>query len=196
MTGLEKIIEKIEQKSAARCEEILAEARALAADIEAKTAAQAEMMLADARAKAALDAEDRLRMAESGAEQKARQIILAARIEAVNETLDAAAEALNAMPAQEYFDALISLAVANAAEGQGQLRLSSRDIARLPADFEQRLNAALAANGASVSVGTEPAPIENGFILIYGDIEINCSFEALLEAYRDELKETVCNIIF
>lgn len=196
MTGLEKIIEKIEQKSAARCEEILAEARALATDIEAKAAAQAETMLADARAKAALDAEDRLRMAESGAEQKARQIILAARIEAVNETLDAAAEALNAMPAREYFDALISLAVANAAAGQGQLRLSSRDIARLPADFEQRLNEALAANGASVSVGTEPAPIENGFILIYGDIEINCSFEALLEAYRDELKETVCNIIF
>lgn len=196
MTGLEKIIEKIEQKSAARCEEILAEARALAADIEAKSAAQAETMLADARAKAALDAEDRLRMAESGAEQKARQIILAARIEAVNETLDAAAEALNAMPTKEYFDALISLAVANAATGQGQLRLSSRDIARLPADFEQRLNEALAANGASVFVGTEPAPIDNGFILIYGDIEINCSFEALLEAYRDELKETVCNIIF
>lgn len=196
MTGLEKIIEKIEQKSAARCEEILAEARALAADMEAKAVAQAETMVAEARAKAALDAEDRLRMAESGAEQKARQIILAARIEAVNDTLDAVVEALNEMPEQDYFDALIVLAVANAAAGQGQLRLSARDINRLHSDFEQRLNAALAANGASVSVSTEPAPIENGFILIYGDIEINCSFEALLEAYRDELKETICNIIF
>ena len=74
--------------------------------------------------------------------------------------------------------------------------LSAEDLERLPAGFEEALNEKLKAAGASVTLNNTPAKISKGFILAYGDIEINCSFEALFEARREELKELVCGILF
>ncbi|NLX93741.1 MAG: hypothetical protein GXZ02_07760, partial [Clostridiales bacterium] len=42
----------------------------------------------------------------------------------------------------------------------------------------------------------EPAAIADGFILVYGDIEMNCTFDALLEESHDELKEKIAQLFF
>ncbi len=194
MTGLEKIIAKIEQDSAAVCDGIIADAKAkaeiIAGNTEAECNAVNERMLADIRA----DGERATELANSAAQQKVKQTLLAAKIEAINEALAAALEAIKNLPADKYFDALKALTVANAMQGEGTMRLSSADLARMPSDFEKNLNSAL--NGRSVTVSSKPMDISDGFILVYGDIEINCTFDALFDEKRDELKEKICSIIF
>ena len=42
----------------------------------------------------------------------------------------------------------------------------------------------------------EPRPIEDGFVLVYGGIEENCTFRALMDAKKDQLQDTVNQILF
>ena len=196
MTGIEKIVDRVKLDSAKKCENIIAQAKQQASEIIGRASTEGEQLIAGANDKAKAQAEDIIRMAQSGAQQKAGQISLAARIEAVNETLAAAGNAVREMPPDAYFLALSALAVKNAMQGTGEMRLSARDIKRMPPQFKSEINEALSKMDSVISISAEPAAIEDGFILVYGDIEINCTFGALIEANRDELKETVCGIIF
>ena len=47
-----------------------------------------------------------------------------------------------------------------------------------------------------VKLAAQGADIENGFILVYGDIEINCTFRALINEQKDTIREKVCGVIF
>lgn len=195
MTGLEKIIEKIEQKSKIRCNEIIDSAQKEAGDIIEKANADAEVLMDENRRKSKLNAEQTILMAHSGAQQKAKRILLAARIKAVNETLAEVARALSDMDEDAYFRAITNLAAANAMKGNGVMRLSSKDLNRLPKNLEAEINKKLLTKAAAVTIDKTPAPVKDGFILVYGDIEINCTFEALIESRRDELKEKIAEII-
>ena len=62
--------------------------------------------------------------------------------------------------------------------------------------FENKLSSVLAEKNASCVISKEPADIEGGLMLIYGDIEINCSFKAIIEAESDTLKAKINDIIF
>ena len=66
---------------------------------------------------------------------------------------------------------------------------------RVTADFEKKINDGLE-KGAKITVSKDPADISDGFILVYGDIEINCSFEALIEDSRDAIKDELNSIFF
>ena len=196
MTGTEKIVGRIKLDSAQKCENMIAQARQQAAQITEKAAAEGEALSGGANEIAKNQADEIIRMAVSAAQQKAGQIILAARIEALNEALNAAAGSFRDMPADEYFSALSALAIKNAMPGTGEMRLSERDLKRLPPQFEAKINESLTEKVSSVKIGGEPAAIDDGFILVYGDVEINCTISALIEASRDELKEKICGIIF
>ena len=47
-----------------------------------------------------------------------------------------------------------------------------------------------------MKLAAQGADIENGFILVYGDIEINCTFRALINEQKDTIREKVCGVIF
>ena len=89
------------------------------------------------------------------------------------------------MGADDYFAALEKLAVRNACKGEGELRLSKADLDRVPSGFIERINAEL--KDGSVKLAAQGADIENGFILVYGDIEINCTFRALINEQKDTI---------
>lgn len=196
MTGTEKIVSRIKHDSAKKCENIIAQARKQALEITEKATAEGEALVIGTAEKAMNQADEIIRMAISGAQQNAGQISLTARIEALNETLSVAASAFRNLPADEYFSALSALAIKNIMPGTGEMRLSERDLKRLPPQFEARINKAIVKMEAAVNISAEPVGIDDGFILVYGDIEINCTFGALIEASRDELKEKICGIIF
>ncbi len=89
---------------------------------------------------------------------------------------------------------LLTPAVRNACKGEGELRLSKADLDRVPSGFVERINAEL--KDGSVKLAAQGADIENGFILVYGDIEINCTFRALINEQKDTIREKVCGVIF
>lgn len=65
----------------------------------------------------------------------------------------------------------------------------------MPADFEARLNRSLE-TGKKLTRLSGGGAIDVGFLLKYDDIEMNCSFSALLDARREELEDRVNRILF
>lgn len=195
MAGLEKIIERIAQDSAAKCDGIIFDAQNEANKIKDAATQKAEddkalvIEAANKEAKALVD------MAESGAELDAKKELLATRVEVINKAIDVAFQKLGAMPDDEYFAALYALVKKYSQDGEGTMLLSKRDLGRLPKDFDKKINEGLAKD-AKISVSKDPANISDGFILVYGDIEINCTFEALIEDSRDAIKDELYSIIF
>lgn len=50
--------------------------------------------------------------------------------------------------------------------------------------------------GAALKISRQTRKIDGGFVLVYGGIEENCSFEALFDAKHDELQDKVHGIVF
>ena len=76
------------------------------------------------------------------------------------------------------------------------MQLNAKDLARLPADFRKNVTAIADAKGGSLKLSEEPAKIDGGFLLNYGGVVENGSFEAIFEARADEFKDAVCAVLF
>ncbi len=188
MTGTEKIINQILQDSFARRDEIRAKAQEQAertlADADAKAQQASAAALQAAREKAAFD----VASAGSRSAVTEKRVLLQVKNEIIAEVIDAALAQLKALPAAEYFTILAKLAAQNAQPGQGVMRLSQRDLDRLPADFASQLQ--------DIRIDPQPAAIDDGFILAYGDVEQNCTLRALLSARKDDIKDALYAHIF
>lgn len=193
MSGLTKIIERIGQDSAAKCDTIIQEAQAEATDMKKAATEKAEADKAAALEKAKKEAKSIVDMAASGATQEAKKQILATKVHIIDKAIDSALTKLKSLPEEDYFAAIYSLVKANSQEGEGVMYLSSKDVARLPADFDAKVNEA--AKGTIV-VSKEAKEISEGFVLVYGEVEINCTFEALIDDAKDDLKDELYTIIF
>lgn len=194
MSGLDRIIEKINADSLASCREITDQAQKRAQDIVSDADERAKQVYAEIIADAEKKAQSIMTMSEANVSGIARRAELSAKVEAVDAAIEAAYDAMCDMGADEYFAALEKLAVRNAGKGEGELRLSKRDLDRVPSGFADRINAAL--TDGSVKLSGQSADIDNGFILVYGDIEMNCTFRALINEQKDIVREKVCGVIF
>ena len=122
------------------------------------------------------------------------RIILEGKLDIISSTLERALEVIKALPKKEYFEILKGLILKNVRKGEGVLRLSKEDTEKLPSNFIDSINNALK-RGYKISLG-ESADIDSGFILVYGDIDINCSFDAVASAKREELRDTLNEMLF
>lgn len=196
MNGIDNIISKINSESSERCEYIIKKAQRECDEIISAAKADGEKFEAEAVENAENEARSIISAAESGASQLSRQKLLSEKVCILNGIIEKLLTDMKSMPDDEYFASLIRLAAENCMKGSCSAKLSSKDYERLPSDFEARLVSALAEKGASCVLSKEPASIDGGIILVYGDIEINCSFDALVEANSDILKEKAGEIIF
>lgn len=193
MTGLEKIIQSIDEIGQTAAAEILRQAQAETAEIQSRSD-QAVQRYEQAEAQKL--AEDVARMSESGrvaVMAESRREILGFKGRKIGEVLDALQAHLVNLPTEENFSLLLSLIEKNAGEGACVLHFSQKDQERLPEDFEKQIHARCPA--FSFEIG-KAADISGGVILQYGDIEQNCSFEAIIEENADQLKDIISETLF
>ncbi|MDR1639229.1 MAG: hypothetical protein LBT59_05985 [Clostridiales bacterium] len=193
--GLDRIVEEIlaQAKNEAQAikDEAQGKADAALAAARSQAAAKAAEILAQAKKKALLVSE----AAQSGIEQKKKQANLAARQEALGKALDAAKAELLAKPAKEYFDVVKKLASSLSEEGPGTMLFNEADLKRLPKGFEADLAKALGP-GKTLVISKEPAGIDGGFLIKYGENIENCSFAALFRQRRDEFLDLAKEALF
>ncbi len=132
----------------------------------------------------------------SSADAAMKRRILSRKIELIDAAIENALAKLDKLPKEEYFAVIERLAVKRLRAGEGVLSLGKRDLDRVPADFIKKLSAEAEKRGGSVKLGSEPADIENGFILSYGLISENCSFRAVVEAEREGVRDTAARVLF
>lgn len=195
MTGLDKILAGIETESSDAVAKIRGEADAKAAAVMQKAEAEAAAACAEISAQRDVRLRETAQRAESAAQLNRRKALLAAKQQLIAETIGMALEKAEQLPDAAYFDTIVRMAAEAAHAGAGELCLCAKDLARAPADLESRVNAALHAP-AHLALSAQPAPIRSGFLLRYGGIEENCSFDAVFAARHDEMQDQVCKILF
>ena len=196
MAGLEKIIEQI-----------LADAQKQVAEIQEAARDEADQILADAKnvcETMTLEASEKEKELErlnesriqSSTEQQKKIAILRAKQEMIREVLDEAYEVLKKQDIGSYFEMIEKLIQTYAFPEAGEIYFSKKDLDRMPQGFETSILEAASKAGGSLKLMKEPKSIEDGFILVYGGIEENCTFRALIDAKKDELQDTVNQILF
>ncbi len=196
MTGLEKILKAIEEDARAQADARLEAAQKEAAQIMDEAKAQGEFRSEEISRQSAVDAAGALARAQSAADLLKRRTLLLKKQELIGQVIDSAYRSLFELSDERYFDVLLGMANKYAEKQAGEIAFNERDLGRLPADFEMRLQSALTGSGASLRVSREPRAIDGGFVLIYGGVEENCSFAALFEAQREALQDEVYALLF
>lgn len=196
MTGLEKMIGQIEAEAKTEAEARLSAARAEAAQIIAQAEAESEAMAETLARQAEEEAAHYLERARSSAELKRRMSLLQAKQEVIADVMEKAYRQLDSLGDAEYFELIRRLLRRYAQPADGEICFSERDKKRLPSGFEKEIGKIAAENGGSLKLWEEAAPIDNGFILVYGGVEENCTFRALMDGGRERLQDAVRRVLF
>ncbi len=194
MTGLETILSQIDsdaqQEASGRLEAAREEAEKLLAAAKEEAAQRSQAILQEGEKKAG---EIRERAA-SAAQLERRNAMLAFKQQMIRDSIEETRTALENAPDQEYFPTLVHLAARFAKAGKAEMKLNRRDLDRLPKGFEDDLKKAVPQS--EISVSKTPCEISSGFLLVYGGIDINCTFQAIFEDAEAELRDAAGRLLF
>ncbi len=190
MTSSEKILAGIAEESKAQADKINSDAEKQAADIIAAAREEAESEAEKIKAEAEKKAELIINSGKSSAELLKRDTALNCRRGLIEKALITVADTVNAYSDKDYFDFLLTLIKKEKLNGKGEVYLSVKDKARDIAAFKSELSA------LDLTLSDTFADINGGFILKYGDIQINGELSALIHEKRDVLTDELNKALF
>lgn len=190
MDGLEKIINEISAEAQAEAKKITDAAKAASKRVIDRAKEEARQVKLDAEEKAKLEYKRIISRANSAGEVISSRELLKTKQELISEIIDMAGDKIAELSDEEYFAFMTRLLAKYASGAKGELKLSARDKARVTQEFIE------AAEKHNLTVSDKTLDIDGGFVLLYGDIEENCSIEALISDERDKLHDTVNEFLF
>jgi len=198
MNGAEKIKERILEDAKKLHDKILDEANAQARSIisEAEKEAFQKLTLMTEKAKEeAVLIKQRYKAAESMEERKN---MLKVRQECIDEAFDAALRKLSDMPDDKYGLFIEGIILNNVKNEDGIIVFNDRDKKRLGEKFISEINRKLKRKGMSavLSLAKDSLDASGGFVLRYGELEINCTLEIILDMQRPNMETEVAKILF
>ena len=196
MSGLDKIIEEIGASAKAEADIILQKAdqycEEYMANVKKEVQQEVEHFEKNAEAQRNLYREK----TKSGAGFRERNAILKAKPHPVQEGVTRAGEKLEHLPENEDFDFLTRLLEKNVQPQNGIIFFSEKDMKRMPENFKARIENVAKEKGGQIEFSSDRADVENGFVLVYGEIEENCRIKALFEADMGRLKDIANRKLF
>lgn len=196
MTGLDKMKSQILDEAKAAAEDKIAEAKAQAEETIRSAKEDAAKQTESILHKSKNDVSNYQERLESSIDLQKRTKILAAKQEVIAEVLEKARAKVEAMEAGEYFSMLLKMVEKYALAQDGEICLCAADLARLPDGFEAEVSRIAKEKGGSLKLSGEGKQIKNGFILVYGGVEENCTINAMFDAKKDELSDIVHRLVF
>ena len=198
MNGIEKIVEHIRAQSVAECEEIAKGADEECARVRAKyaQAEQDEYWKLVAFGKRELDL--RIERLGSLAALEAKKQVLTMQKEMMAAAFELAAKKLLNLPEWEYIALFARLAYLSSLTGTEEVIFPPSDLPNVGEAVIRDANAALAADGktARLTLSAKTTDIRGGFLMSGGDIEVDCSIDALLARYEHEIAPLVAAELF
>lgn len=196
MTGLEKIVNQIQEEAQTsvnqllneadeKADKILNEAKLACKQTEDKTAAEIKTIRENAVSRSV-----------SAAEMRKKRILLEARQAIISECIQDAYLFLKSLDDKKYFELSERMISKYALPQDGIIYFSETDLKRLPLNFKETVNKIAAEKGGRLVISDDSRDIDGGFVLAYGGIEENCSFKALFDSARENLQDTARKILF
>jgi V/A-type H+-transporting ATPase subunit E len=196
MGGLDKIIGHISHDAENEVKSVLdaakAQAESIVNDAKEKTAEECDRI----NKKAATEVQSILDRGRSSAELKTKQILLTGRQELISETINMVRDRLNSLSDEEYAEFITGLFAKHVPNKDAVLKLNAADMKRIPKEVLDGFVKKAEEAGAKLTVSGEAAGIKNGFVLDFGEIEENCTFDALIDQNIEELQDKVKSLLF
>lgn len=195
MSGLDKIKAQILKDAQDAADAQIAEAAAQVAEINEQSEAQSANRLAQIATQSEMKVKNIQERTVSAIDLKRRARFLEVRQQLIAETIEQAYEAIGKMDAKDYVAVLKQLVASHVWPQKGQIIFAEADRARLPKGFEDEVLKIAEAAGGSLTVSEEKRNIENGFVLVYGGIEENCTLRSIFDEKKDQLSDLVRNTL-
>ena len=196
MSGLDEILNIIDEQRIQNEESIIGAANQKAAAIRSEGEQKAQKAYSEQLEKGQTDAKRDFVNACASVDSDMKRKVLDSKVKLIDSAIEATLERLAKLPEDEYFAMLKRLAEQKLRKGSGLISLSANDLKRLPADFETDIRSSAEKLGGTLEISKKPADISDGFILSYGLISENCSFRAIIESERDEVRDTAAAKLF
>lgn len=219
MHNLDKILDKILSQARDEAEGVLAAAQRECKQIEKESVQRADGVVEAARVRAQRDQEAAVARAASTADMKKREILLAAKVGMLEKAFAQAEQYLYDLSREDTCVFLAHLLADAAAErleavqrlqelyGEEEAGCTDFEVVLCEADqemgplviraaktFLKRISPAY--GKIDFTLARDAAPIRGGLILRYGDIESNCSVEAVVGSIQGKIEFAVADILF
>lgn len=191
MNGIDSILRSVKSDSDNTVSQIIGEAQKKADDIIAEAKKTADLDFEKEISAAKKNAETIMKRAESKAELEKKNIKLLKKQKLIKETVALAKSKIENYGKEEYFEFLKKIVEKNSNGKKGEIILSKADLKNAGDDF----TAFLKKNNLELSE-KNISDDEKGFVISYGDIEENCTLDALFECEYESLADTANEILF
>ena len=195
--NIDAILEKIADDARHDAETVVNAARekanSMQATFEDEQKHKQASTMEQAHKEAAQQRDRMLRMASL----EARKKLLELKRAQIDKAFELALDKMLSMPKEQAQAFHLKLLVSNA-QGNETLIFAQEDISLYDDAFLARVNQALISAGkpGALSVSSHHRPIRGGFVLFHNGMEVNCSYESLLRAARNQIEGEVASILF
>jgi len=198
MNGIAKIIERIEADAAVEVAEIKAQADETVAQIDKQFKQEAMDAYLKIVEEGKADAERLSERTYNSAVMQSKKQLLAAKQQLLSDALSLAEAELLKLPADKYAALLAKLSAYASISGDEKLIFNEADRERVGEKVVELANKLLAAmrKTANLSVAAETREISGGVIVSGGNIETNCSANALINQRHNEFSAIAVKYLF
>lgn len=193
MSGIDKIIKHIEDDTNAVCEEIITSAQNKAEAILSKAREDAAKIQADSEKILKDKVVDIKKRSDSAAELEERKTLLCTKQDIIDEMLGKGLQEVKSLQDEAYFELILKMIEKNSLEQNGEIKFSDKDKKRMPKEYISEINKV---SRGKLTLSPESAAIDAGFILVYGGIDENCSFDAIFASENETLKDKAGKLLF
>lgn len=193
MTGLEKIVNRIQLDSQNAIDGIKAKSASQCNSLIDKAESEAQAILSKSKAEAEQKYEDIINRAHSVSSLEERKIMLLTKQEIIKTMISNTRKSILSLSDKKYFEIIYKLVGKYSKNSTGVISFNKTDLSRLPADFTKKVNAL---SEGEISLNPESAKIDGGFILTYGGVDVNCSISTLINDNIESISDSVAHLLF
>ncbi len=198
MSNLDNLTSKIIKDAEVKKIEILNEATVKADEIIKKKTEEANKKASSILQKAEMESKTIKERIISKTDLEIRNKKLLAKQQVIEKVFEAAKEKLKAMNAEEFTKFIKNSIMALNIHGDEEIIINPVDREKLPEKFLDEVNKSLISKGklGNLKFNVKTHEIDGGFILSKNGIEINNSFDELVNSLKYELEYEVGKILF
>ena len=190
MTGLDNILKEIKSESDVLVKNIISDAEKKAEEILKEAKEKGEVLAAEIKKAAEKKAEVIISRGKASAELSEKRAVLKKKQAIITEYINAAKERLEALEGKEYFEVLKRIIEKNASGAEGEIILSKADKNAVDSDFEKFIKE------KNLKISDSELAGSRGVIIDYGNIEENCTFDAMFDSLSEELSDETMALLF
>lgn len=192
MAGVQSIVDQIINDAKKQADSISEAANRQTEENDLNALKRTDEMILEIQKKAEADCQEEERRFRAIMDLESRKELLSKKRMCIDEAFEKAKQKILHLEDSRYSSFLFGL-LKNCGLDGGAIWYSKRDERFFDAAFIKKAKEEI--NGG-IETGGVRESLESGFILVCGDIQINCSLDSVIKQTREELESHVARILF